>query len=103
MVKISTFLGYSFSGLGVAFFVVTVIFIFTSITQSGSLTLVYPYHSLVGPALITGLIFFNAGIFGIWTEYLRGKRKQENLLKYKLRQNEKREEKIEDFTITQTE
>lgn len=88
MTKASTFLGYSFASLGIAFFVITVIFIYTSTGQAGGKTIAYPYHSLVGPALITGLIFFNAGIFGIWTEYLRVKRRQENLLKYKLRQSE---------------
>jgi hypothetical protein len=88
MAKISTFLGYSFASLGVAFFVITVIFIFTSTIQLGSLTVTFPYRPLVGPALVTGLIFFNAGIFGIWTEYLRVKRRQENLLKYKLKQSE---------------
>jgi hypothetical protein len=89
MVKMGTFLGVSFASLGVVFFVMTVNFIFTSVIHSGASTITYPYRPLALPSLVTGLVFFDFGIFGIWIEYLRGKRRKEAMLKFKLRQSNK--------------
>lgn len=97
-VKIATFLSYCFAGLGIVFFIVTVVFIFTSVRDSDISLVSYPYHPLAGPSLLTGLVFFNLGIFGIWIEYLRVKRRQKALSGFRLREHER--ERIEDAQKT---
>ena len=91
MVKLAVFLGYSFASLGIGLFAITIIFIFTSAISPNTSTVTYPYRPLATPSLITGLIFFDFGIFGIWLEYVRAKRRQEAQLKYKLLQSKKSE------------
>jgi hypothetical protein len=91
MVKLRTFLGYSFSSLGVAFFVMTVIFVFASDVQTGVSNLLYPYRPLAVPALVSGLVFFNSGVIGIWLEYLIFKQRKKLLSKIEL--NQRREKK----------
>jgi intracellular septation protein A len=84
MVKLAVFLGYSFASLGIGLFAITIMFIFASAISPNASTVTYPYRPLATPSLITGLIFFDFGIFGIWLEYVRAKRRQEAQLKYKL-------------------
>jgi len=76
MIKPRIFIGYIFSSLGVAFFIVTVLFIFSSFLKTGSSIIFYPYRPLGAPALITGLVFFNSGIIAIWNEYLISQQKK---------------------------
>jgi hypothetical protein len=89
MVKLAMFLGYSFASLGIGLFAITIMFIFTSAISPNASTITYPYRPLTTPSLFTGLIFFDFGIFGIWLEYVRAKRRQEAQLKYRLLQSEK--------------
>ena len=92
MIKPHNFLGGSFSILGTAFFVLTIIFIFTSDIQTGSSIVIYQYRPLVAPALITGLIFFNTGIFFIWKEYLISEQRKRVKIKLAAQNIENKEE-----------
>lgn len=76
MIKPRIFIGYCFSILGTAFFVVTIIFIFSSNLRTGDSIVIYPYRPLVAPALISGLVFFSTGIISIWNEYLMSQAKK---------------------------
>ena len=91
--KLRSFLGYGFSSLGTGFFVVTVFFIFNSYKQIGSSTVIYPYTPLVAPALISGLVFFNAGLVFIWNEYLFSKQRKKVQLQLALIEENKKQQK----------
>ena len=81
MINLRTFLGYTLSSLGVVFFIMTIIFVFATGIQSGASNIIYPYRSLAAPALVSGLVFFNAGVIGIWLEYLILKQRKKLLTK----------------------
>jgi len=81
MINLRSFLGYTLSSLGVLFFVLTIIFIFASNIQAGASNIIYPYRTLAIPALVSGLVFFNAGVIGIWLEYLILKQRKKLLTK----------------------
>ena len=91
MVKLGAFLGYSFSSLGIGLLVITTFFVFTSAKYNYASITIYPYHTLAGPSFITGLLFLNFGILGIWINHQREKRKQDARSRYNSKNNEHKE------------
>ncbi len=89
MVNLRTFLGCSFSIIGVVFLTMTVFFIFSK-TQTSASNVIYPYRSLALPAAVSGIIFLSSGIIGIWLEYLIFKQRKKVQSKMEIEIDKKR-------------